>query len=133
MLGADLDRKLSTLSFQIEFLHSYMTESSGGTSPTSSSTSCPSSRRERANSTGSLVMSPTPPEGGGGGTLRRRKRNLSCDQQTEILYQEVQAFILAAHLLWCMWGMAHSTNDKIPFGYWVSEPCEYFIIYFVCI
>ncbi len=38
----------------------------------------------------------------------------------ETLYSEVQSFLLAPRLLWCMWAIVQSSNDQIPFGYWVS-------------
>lgn len=75
--------------------------------------------RERANSAGASSASTSPPKKNVGG---KRVRHLSCQQQSEILFQEVQAFLLAPHLLWCMWSIIQSTNTKIPFGYWVSKP-----------
>ena len=60
-------------------------------------------------------------------TQGKRKRHLSSlaeQQAVEALYREVQAFLLAPSLVWCMWAMVHSTNDKIPFGYWVSQYIE---------
>ena len=54
----------------------------------------------------------------------KRKRHLSSlaeQHAVDALYREVQAFLLAPSLVWCMWAMVHSTNDKIPFGYWVSR------------
>lgn len=83
----------------------------GGTSGeqvTPASLALPEHFRVRANSTGSMANK----------TPSRRTRHLSCQQQTEILFHEVQAFMLAPHLLWGMWGIIQSTNTKIPFGYW---------------
>ena len=46
--------------------------------------------------------------------------SFSLEQQTEILYQEVQVFLLAPALMWCMWAVVRSQDTDLSFGFWVS-------------
>ena len=57
----------------------------------------------------------------GGVNSAEEEAKLPFDTRVEMLYKEVETYQLAPKLLWCMWGMVQSTNDKIPFGYWVSR------------
>ena len=46
---------------------------------------------------------------------------LSLEQQTEVLYAEVEVFLLAPALMWCMWAVVRSQDtDDLTFGFWVS-------------
>ena len=46
---------------------------------------------------------------------------LSLEQQTEVLYGEVEMFLLAPALMWCMWAVVRSQDtDDLTFGFWVS-------------
>merc|ERR1711974_329378 len=47
-----------------------------------------------------------------------RSRHISLEQQTEILYQEVQVFLLAPALMWCMWAVVRSQDTDLSFGFW---------------
>ena len=45
---------------------------------------------------------------------------LSLEQQTEVLYGEVEMFLLAPALMWCMWAVVRSQDTDVTFGFWVS-------------
>ena len=45
----------------------------------------------------------------------------SLEQQTSILHQEVQVFLLAPALMWCMWAVVRSQDADVNFGFWVSS------------
>eukprot|EP00094_Tigriopus_californicus_P005677 TCALIF_05472-PA protein Name:"Similar to Chka Choline kinase alpha (Mus musculus)" AED:0.12 eAED:0.12 QI:203/0.83/0.71/0.85/0.83/0.57/7/0/433 len=112
-----LRKNFPTRQRQMEFFSAYLsTDETLGVSTSGSSLGLPfqDRLRERANSAGAGPASASPPKKNPG----KRVRHLSCQQQSEILFHEVQAFLLAPHLLWCMWSIIQSTNTKIPFGYW---------------
>ncbi|XP_040570731.1 choline/ethanolamine kinase isoform X2 [Lepeophtheirus salmonis] len=44
-------------------------------------------------------------------------RNSYFERRVEALCNEVQHFILGAHLLWTLWSMVHSCDTEIKFGY----------------
>ena len=37
----------------------------------------------------------------------------------EHIIKEVEAFTLASHFFWSLWGIVNAQVSKIPFGYWV--------------
>eukprot|EP00095_Tigriopus_kingsejongensis_P005916 maker-scaffold392_size185621-snap-gene-0.25 protein:Tk05916 transcript:maker-scaffold392_size185621-snap-gene-0.25-mRNA-1 annotation:"choline kinase alpha isoform x3" len=98
---------------EMDFINAYLGSEDENSNQSGSTLGLPMAERlrDRANSTGSaasLKQTGNP----------KRGRHLSCQQQSEILYQEVQAFLLAPNLMWSMWSMIQTTNSKIPFGYW---------------
>lgn len=52
----------------------------------------------------------------------------------EHIMKEIQAFTLASHFFWSLWGIVNAQVSKIPFGYWVNAPLninKFFFLTFV--
>jgi len=133
---------------QIEFFHSYLFDFAAATPPTSppppplmpiiansgGRRGIPSAvSRSRTRSAGSAerreAAAGTPEPAAENGDEEKepstqrlnplfRSRHISLEQQTEILYQEVQVFLLAPALMWCMWAVVRSQDTDLSFGFW---------------
>ena len=98
---------------QLDFFNAYL-EINGSDDTDANEDVFVQHRRSRAYSAASASR-----ENGHEQNGRRRVRHISCQQQTEILFREVQAFTIAANLLWTMWAAIQAVNDKkITFGFW---------------
>lgn len=47
---------------------------------------------------------------------------LSKTDKIDVLFKEMQPFMMASNLLWSLWAIYSANTSKINFGYWVSYP-----------
>lgn len=48
-------------------------------------------------------------------------RDLDIDAKVNVLFEEMQPFLMASNLLWALWAINSAYTSKIDFGYWVSN------------
>lgn len=57
--------------------------------------------------------------------------SLSDGDIIDLLYDDMQTFLMASNLLWCMWAIRSALTSKIKFGYWEMSKSKW-DVYLLC-